>query len=127
MTHPDDLIGDPQGRDLIWLTVLGHLMRGPMALGILVARIERLVLEELDGSPRNIAAGLIEMDRGGHISLTNDGKRWRVALGRNGRQTFQALMDTGPAPAFSPLKDVASRVRAGFASPDQSFNSPAAD
>lgn len=114
MTRPD-LIGDTEGRDLIWLTVLGHVMRKPVPLGILVSRIESLVLEELDGTPRNIAAGLIEMDRGGHISLTNDGKRWSIALGPRGRETFEALMDAGPAPAFSPLKEVASRVRADFA------------
>lgn len=112
---PPDLIGDIKGRDLVWLTVLGHVMRGPVPLGILVSRIERLVLEELDGTPRNIAAGLIEMDRGGHIALTNDGKRWRVSIGAKGRETFEALMKAGPIPSYSPLKEVASRVRADFA------------
>lgn len=125
---PCDLIGDPAGRDLIWLTVLGQVMNGPLPLGILVSRIEGVVLDELDGTPRNIAAGLIEMDRGCHIQLRNDGRRWSVTLGPKGRETFRSLMQAGPAPDWPPIKQAAGRIRARLAPlMDQFSISPMAD
>lgn len=109
----DDVVGDLEGRDLIWLTVLGTVMAGPVTLGVVVSQLEGLVLGELDGSPRIIARSLHEMERGGHIVLATDGKRWRVSLGKHGRVTFRRLMEGSPASAVATgLEDLARRVRA---------------
>lgn len=110
-----DLVGDLQGRDLIWLTVLGNVLSGPVVLGVVVSRLEDLVLNELNGSPRNIARTLHEMQRGGHIMLTNDGLRWRVSMGPRGRESFTRLMQSRPLPHAPSLDGLAQRIRAGFA------------
>ncbi len=89
-------------QELVQLAVLGNVMEGPMGLGALVAQIEDLVLGELDGSPRNIARTLHEMQRSGHIVLANDGKRWRVSLGPKGRDGFSHLLQLHPG-ARGPL------------------------
>lgn len=95
--------GDPRGGERVRLSILGHVMDGPMVLGALVAHIEGLMLGELNGSPRTIARTLHEMQRAGHIILANDGRRWRVSLGPQGRDGFTQLMRArqgdGPAAA----------------------------
>lgn len=86
--------GNLQASELVRLSILGHVMHGPMVLGALVARIEELVMGELNGSPRTIARTLHEMQRGGHIILANDGRRWRVSLGPKGRDSFSRLLQS---------------------------------
>lgn len=110
-----DVVGDLDGRDLIWLMALGNVLGGPLSLGILVSRLERLVLDELDGSPRHISRCLHEMERGGHIVMSNDGKRWRVSLGARGRDTFTRLMNAQPAGAAPDVTELSRRVKAGLA------------
>lgn len=110
-----DVVGNLDGRDLIWLTVLGSVLRQPLTLGELVVRLEALVLDELDGSPRHISRCLHEMDRGGHIVLANVGRGWRVSLGPRGRETFLRLMGAADAPNTPSLAEIGRRIRAGFA------------
>lgn len=111
-----DMVGDLEGRDLIWLTVLGCVLRQPVPLGELVMRLEALVLGELDGSPRHISRCLHEMDRGGHIILANSGKGWTVSLGPKGRDTFARLMGAEAPVEHAPsLAGLGRRIRAGFA------------
>lgn len=103
-----------RGLNLLWLTVLGHVQRAPVPLGVLVMRLEAL-MGELDESPRGISRCLHEMDRGGHIVLANRGRGWWVSLGPNGRATFHALMDDR-SPATAPdLEAIGQRLRQGFA------------
>lgn len=92
-----DPSSDLHGSEIVRLAILNHVMHGPMVLGALVARIEALVMGELNGSPRSIARTLHEMQRGGHIVLTNDGLRWRVSLGAKGRDSFSQLMQSHQA------------------------------
>jgi hypothetical protein len=110
-----DMLGDLDGRDLIWLTVLGSVLCEPMALGVLVMRLEALVLGELDETPLSISRCLHEMNRGGHIVLANTGKRWRVSLGPRGRDTFLRLMGAREISHASSLAAIGHRIRAAFA------------
>lgn len=91
LSEPTDSL---QASELVRMSILGHVMHGPMVLGALVSRIEELVLGELNGSPRTIARTLHEMQRGGHIVLANDGRRWRVSLGPKGRDSFTRLLQS---------------------------------
>lgn len=87
---------DLDGRDLAWLAVLDCVARAPAELGRVVARVEQAL--DTDEPGRRVASWLQEMARGGHIHLTNDGKRWMVAMGPNGRATLARLADRPPHP-----------------------------
>jgi hypothetical protein len=80
---------DLDGRDLLWLAVLDCVASGPVELGRVVVRVERVCDD--DDLTRRLAGFLQEMARGQHIRLENDGRRWIVALGRNGAATLARL------------------------------------
>lgn len=90
---------DLDGRDLAWLAVLDCVAAAPADLGRVVARVEQ-ALDDGE-SARRLAGWLQEMARGGHIRLSNDGRRWMVAMGPNGPATLARLADRPPHP-FSP-------------------------
>lgn len=64
-------------RELAWRAVEDCLANGPVALGMVVSRIDG-AFTDMATAP-SVSAYLQEMVRSGRVSLVNDGRRWTVS------------------------------------------------
>lgn len=99
---------DLDGRDLVWLGILGCVQRGSLPLGQLLMRVEHEVGPWTGGAA--VARALHEMARGGHIALECDGARWMVAPGRRTRETLDRLMGRVPSPHLGGIRKAYLRL-----------------
>lgn len=100
-------------RQLVWLMVLGSVARQPVPLATVVSRIEGVIMEGMvmgEGTIRSASACLQEMARGGHITLTSDGRRWMVAAGPRTCVTWSRLAGSDPYRLSPSLKRVFDRL-----------------
>jgi hypothetical protein len=99
---------DLDGRDLVWLAILGAVARGPLPLGQLLMRVEHEVGPWTGGAA--VARSLHEMARGGHIRLECDGARWNVAAGPRAEATLDRLMGRVPSPHLGTIRKAYVRL-----------------
>ncbi|HSV28930.1 MAG TPA: hypothetical protein VLL76_05210 [Candidatus Omnitrophota bacterium] len=100
---------DLDGRELVWLAVLGCVARGPVVLGQVLAHVEHEVGHWTEAAA--VSRYLHEMARGGHIVLACDGRRWMVSTGPKGGQTLARLMGLSPDPNSPSLRRAFQRLR----------------
>lgn len=85
---------DLDGRDLIWLAVLGAVAGEKCKLKPILEQIERIA-GNFALSPK-VAICLQEMVKGGHVRLYTDGHDWTLAMGEQGPETLDRLLALHP-------------------------------
>lgn len=99
---------DLDGRDLVWLAILGCVQGGAKPLGEVLMRVEHEIGPV--AMVPSIAPFLHEMARGGHIRLECDGARWNVTPGPRFRQTLDRLTGRLPSPHLGGIRKAYRRL-----------------